>query len=407
MEVLHDVCCGLDVHKETVAACLRVGRTSKVQSFGTTTRELLRLSDWLREAGCVHVAMESTGVYWKPIFNILEGEFEVMLVNAKNIKAVPGRKTDVKDSEWIAQLLAHGLLQPSFVPERDQRELRELTRHRAKLVQQHTAVVNRIHKVLEDANIKLSCVASDIMGTSGRAMLAAIVSGNSDPVSLADMSLRTLRKKIPQLREALEGKVTEHHRFMLGELLGQLAYLEGAMVRVTDRIDELMRPFDEKVQLVNSVTGLGTYLTQSILAEIGVDMSQFPSARHLCSWAKICPGTNESAGKHKSSTTGKGNNWLKSALTQAAWVASKMKGTYLSALYHRIARRRGKRRAIVALAHAILAAIYYILRDNCQYEDLGADFFDKLSTDQVKRHMVRRLESLGFEVTLQPAASAA
>jgi transposase len=407
LEVLHEICCGLDIHKQTVAACLRRGRKSEVKTFGTSTRELLKLSDWLKEAGCTHVAMESTGVYWKLIFNILEGDFEMMLVNAKHIKAVPGRKTDVKDSEWIAQLLAHGLLQPSFVPERGQRELRELTRHRVKLIQQHSAVVNRVHKVLEDANIKLACVASDIMGVSGRAILEAIASGKTEPNSLADMSLRALRKRIPELREALEGRVTEHHRFMLRELLDQLKYLEGAIERASERIEEMMRPFVKEIELVNTVTGLGMQLTQQIISEIGVDMSQFPDERHLCSWAKICPGNNESAGKHKSGKTGRGNNWLKSALTQAAWVASKMKGTYLSALYHRIARRRGKKRAIVAVAHAILVAIYHILREKCPYEELGSDFFDRANVDRVKNQMVRRLESLGFCVTLEPTADVA
>jgi transposase len=404
LEVLHKNCCGLDIHKEKIAACLRQGRQSELRIFGTTTRQLLELSDWLRNAGCTHVAMESTGVYWKPIYNVLEDEFQVILVNAKHIKQVPGRKTDVKDSEWIAQLLQHGLLQPSFVPQRDLRESRDLTRHRAKLVQQQAAVVNRIHKVLEDANIKLASVASDIMGVSGRSMLEAMASGNTDPNSLAQMSLRALRKKIPELREALNGTLRDHHRFMIRELLDQIYFLEAAVERVTERIDKNIRPFDEPVQLVNTVTGLDTYVTQQILAETGTDMSQFPSERHICSWAKICPGNNESAGKHKSGKTGKGNNWLKSALTQAAWVASKMKGTYHYALYHRIARRRGKKRAIVAVAHAILVAIYHILRDMVPYKELGADFFDKINTEQVKNQMVRRLESLGFTVNLDSAA---
>lgn len=407
MDVLHEVCCGLDVHKAKIAACLRVSRQSEVRIFGTTTRELLELSDWLKNAGCTHVAMESTGVYWKPIYNILDGQFEVILVNAKHIKQVPGRKTDVKDSEWIAQLLQHGLLTPSFVPEKGLRELRDLTRHRAKLVQQHTAVVNRIHKLLEDANIKLATVASDIMGVSGRAMLEAIASGVVDPVILADLSVKSLRKKIPELQEALNGRINEHHRFMLRELLDQMYYLEGSLERVSERIDERTRPFEVLIQLVCTVSGVAKYVAQHILAEIGFDMGQFPSHRNLCSWAKICPGNNESAGKHKSGKTGKGNNWLKCALTQAAWAASKEKNTYMSAFYHRLVRRRGKKRAIVAVAHAILVAIYHVLSNECQYQELGPDFFDKINSEHIKNRMVSRLKSMGYAVSVEPIPEAA
>jgi len=407
MEVLHEICCGLDVHKQNVTACLRKGRESEVRTFKTVTRALLELYDWLSENKCAQVAMEATGVYWKPIYNILESGFHVMLVNAKHIKAVPGRKTDVKDAEWIAQLLQHGLLQASFVPRPDIREMRELTRHRTKLTQQRASVVNRIQKVLEDANIKLASVATDIPGKSGRAMLEAIVSGNSDPEVLAEMSLRSMRKKIPELREALYGRVVEHHRFMLRELLDQVDWLDAAIERASKRIEEKMHPFVEMLDKASTIPGVQTCVAQRVLAEIGPEMSQFPSERHLLSWAKLCPGNNESAGKHKSEKTGKGNNWLRGALVEAAWAAARTKGTYLSAVYHRIARRRGKNRAIVAVAARILVILYHIWRDGGVYQELGVDFFDKLNYEHLKKHLVRRLESLGLAVTLTETAAAA
>lgn len=407
MEVLYEICCGLDVHKESVTACLRKGRDSVTRTFKTVTRELLELYDWLSESGCTHVAMEATGVYWKPIYNILESGFHVMLVNAKHVKAVPGRKTDVKDAEWIAQLLQHGLLQPSFVPSFEIRQLRELTRHRTKLTQQRAAAANRIQKVLEDANIKLASVATDILGKSGRAMLEAIMSGNTNAEALAEMSLRSMRKKIPELREALYGRVMEHHRFMLRELLDQIDWLDAAVERVSKRIEEKMHPFDEMLDKASTIPGVQTCTAQRVLAEIGPAMNQFPSEKHLLSWAKICPGNNESAGKHKSEKTGKGNNWLRGALVEAARAAARTKGTYLSSFYHRIARRRGKNRAIVAVAARILVILYHIWRDGCVYEELGADFFDKLNYDHVKKHLIRRLESLGLTVSLTETAAAA
>lgn len=409
MEVMHEVCCGLDVHKQSITACLLKGKAAEVRTFGSVTKELLDLYDWLSDNQCRHIAMEATGVYWKPVYNILESGFELMLVNARYIKAVPGRKTDVKDAEWIAQLLQHGLLQPSFVPRSEIRELRELTRHRTKLVQQRSAVANRIQKVLEDANIKLASVATDVMGKSGRAMLDAMVAGNTDHEALAELSRMSLRNKIPQLREALRGRVTEHHRFMLRELLDQTDYLTAAIERVSKRIEEKMHPFDDKLDRGSSIPGVGKRSVEKVLSEIGPDMSQYKSDGHLLSWAKVCPGNNESAGKHKSEQTGRGNNWLRGALLEAAWGAVRVKGTYLSAFYSRIARRRGKNRAIMAVAAKILTIIYHIWRDGTTYRELGADFFDKLNYESLKKRLISRLESLDLDVqvTARPATTTA
>ncbi|HJW86106.1 MAG TPA: IS110 family transposase [Candidatus Brocadiaceae bacterium] len=406
MDSVYRCCCGLDVHKDTVAACLRkIGDDGKThiekRTYSTMTKELLALSDWMTSEGVTHVAMESTGVYWKPIWNILEGGFTVLLVNARHIKQVPGRKTDMKDCEWIAQLLQHGLLNASFVPPTPIRELRDLTRHRAKVIGEQATVANRIQKTLEDANIKLASVATDVMGVSGRAMLKAIISGQEDPKVLADLAQRRLRGKIPQLKLALEGRVTEHHRFMLGTLLDQCEYLESLVKRLDNRIEDVMRPFEESVELLKSIPGVEQRTAENLIAEIGNNMDQFPSAEHLASWAGMCPGNNESAGKRKSGKTPKGNRWLRRTLNQSAWAASHTKNTYLSAQYRRLASRRGKKRAIVAVGHTMLKIVYHMLKHKVSYHDLGNDYFDSFNSESLKRNLVKRLEKLGHKVILE------
>ncbi len=407
MDSIYRCCCGLDVHKDTVAACLRkIGDDGKThiekRTYSTMTKGLLALSDWMTSEGVTHVAMESTGVYWKPIWNILEGGFTVLLVNARHIKQVPGRKTDMKDCEWIAQLLQHGLLTSSFVPPTPIRELRDLTRHRVKVIGEQATVANRIQKMLEDANIKLASVASDVMGVSGRAMLKAIISGQEDPKVLADLAKRRLRGKIPQLKIALEGRVTEHHRFMLETLLDQWEYLESLVKRLDGRIEDIMRPFEESVELLKGIPGVEQRTAENLIAEIGNNMDQFPSAEHLASWAGMCPGNNESAGKRKSGTTPKGNRWLRRTLNQSAWAASHTKNTYLSAQYRRLASRRGKKRAIVAVGHTMLKIVYHMLKHKVSYHDLGNDYFDRLNSESLKRYLVKRLEKLGHKVVLEP-----
>lgn len=407
MDIINPCCCGLDVHKEKVVACLRkIGNDGKShnekRTYSTVTKELLALSDWMASEGVTHVAMESTGVYWKPIWNILEGGFTVLLVNARHIKQVPGRKTDMKDCEWIAQLLQHGLLNASFVPPTPIRELRDLTRHRAKVIGEQATVSNRIQKTLEDANIKLASVATDIMGVSGRTMLKAIISGQEDPKVLANLARRRLREKIPQLKLALEGRVTEHHRFMLETLLDQWEYLASLIKRLDDRIEDVMRPFEESVELLKTIPGVEQRTAENLVAEIGTNMDQFPSAEHLASWAGICPGNNESAGKRKSGTTPKGNRWLRRTLNQSSWAASHTKNSYLSAQYRRLASRRGKKRAIVAVGHTILKIGYHMLKHKVSYYELGNDYFDRLNSENLKRYLVKRLEKLGHKVTLEP-----
>jgi transposase len=409
MEVIHEVCCGLDVHKKSVTACvLRTnGRRRETRAFGTFTRELLELGDWLRACGVTHVAMESTGVYWKPVWNLLEGQFEVLLVNAQHIKAVPGRKTDQRDSEWIADLLQHGLLRASFVPPTPIRELRDLTRYRASLAQEINRIANRIQKVLEDANIKLASVATDTLGASGRAMLEAIVQGEQDSQRLAEMSRGLLRNKIPELREALQGRVTAHHRFLLRELLDHLYFVQSKMQRIEQEVAERLGPFQSEVARLCTIPGVDRVTAWGLLAEIGMSMKQFPDAQHLASWAGLCPGSHESAGKRKSGKIRKGNLWLRRCLCQGAWAVSTKKNNYLSALYRRLAVRRGSKRATIAVAHKLLVIAYYILRDGTCYNDLGADYFDRLNPEGLRRRLTRRLEGLGFKVTLEPSAQVA
>lgn len=397
---------GLDVHKKSISVCQREivndGRVQKnVQTFGTMTRELLELADWMKSKGITHVAMESTGVYWKPVWNILEGQFEVILVNAKHIKQVPGRKTDTKDCEWIAQLLQYGLLPKSFVPPKEIRELRDLTRHRAKLVSEKASVANRIQKVLEDANIKLASVATDILGVSGRKMLEAMVEGEENPDKLAEFAQRRLRDKIPELKMAMLGKITEHHRFMLKLLFQQLKDIEKIIEELNKRIEEQMSPFEKEVSLLDTIPGIDQIGAEAIIAEIGVNMEQFPSAAHLASWAGICPGNNESAGKQKSGKTPKGNRWLRRILGECGWAAGKTKDSYLSAQYHRLLPRRGKKRAIVAVGHTILTICYHMLKNNLDYRELGPEYFIRLDPEKHKKYHTKKLEMLGYKVTLE------
>lgn len=406
MEVVYPRCCGLDIHKNTIAACVLLANGSKkqrhLQRFGTVTSELRKLAQWLQEMEVVQVAMESTGVYWKPIWNILESEFELCLVNAQHIKNVPGRKTDLKDCEWIAELLQHGLLRASFVPERSLRQLRDLNRYRASLIGERNRVANRIQKVLEDANIKLASVASDVLGQSGRSMLQAMIAGESSPEKLAAMARGQLRKKRPALQLALEGNVEEHHRFWLQQLLDHLNFLEQKIAELEQEIGQRCDPYREAIERWDTIPGVDRITACSLVAEIGVRAEQFPSAHHLASWAGLCPGNDESAGKRRSGKTRKGDPWLRTVLCQAAWAASHTKRTYLSAQYHRIAAKRGRKRAIVAVAHSILIIAYHLLRRGEVYRDLGGDYFERLNPAGLTRYLVRRLQRLGHTVTLQP-----
>lgn len=405
MEAIFRCCAGLDVHSKTVAACVRriddLGKIHvEVRTFGTMTRDLLALCDWLIAEGVSHVAMESTGVFWKPVFNVLEEHFQILLVNARHVKNLPGRKTDVRDCEWIAQLLQCGLLRGSFIPPRAQRELRNLTRMRTKLTQQMASVANRIHKVLEDTNIKLGVVATDVLGVSGRKMITALIEGETDTAKMADMACGRLREKMPLLEQALVGKVTEHHQFLLKALMDQLIYLESQIERFNQRIEKASRPFEKAITTLIPIPGFDRMSAQNVIAEIGPDMKPFPTGAHLCSWAKICPGNNESAGKHKSGATGHGDRWLRAILVQIAWAASHKKQSYFQAQYRRLAGKRGKKRAIVAVAHSLLTVAYCMLRFDRKYQDLGANHFDRISRDRIRRYHIKRLESLGYKVEL-------
>lgn len=411
MDVLYPRCCGVDVHKKQVVACLLTpgpagARRKALRTFGTTTDELLRLVDWLQAAECTHVAMEATGVYWKPLYNLCEGLFIVIVANAQHIKAVPGRKTDVRDAEWIAALLQHGLLRPSYIPPRPQQELRELTRYRTTLLRERAAEVNRIQKVLEGANIKLASVASDVLGLSGRAMLEAIVAGTTDPAVLANLARGRLRDKRPALEQALGGRVRPHQRFLLAEQLCHIDALEESLQRVSAEIAERVRPFEAEIALLDTIPGVGRQGAEALLAEIGPDMSRFPSAHHLASWAGICPGNHESAGKRKSGKTRKGSPWLRSLLVEAAWGASPTKDTYLSAQYRRLAARRGRKKATFALGHSILVSAYHILSTRTPYADLGGTYFDERARTSIEHRLIRRLERLGLKVSVEPLTPA-
>jgi transposase len=412
MDPIYTNCCGLDVHKRSVHACVRRlderGLVhDEVRKFGTMTRDILALSRWLSGQEVTHVAMESTGVYWKPIYNILEGEFILLLVNARHVKNVPGRKTDVKDCQWLAQLLQCGLLNASFVPDKARREFRDLTRHRTQLTNERSAVANRIHKVLEDANIKLGAVATDILGKSGRDIIHALIKGQTGPEEMAELARRTLRAKIPRLCLALEGNVSDHHRFVLKQLMEHVDYLDSQIETFSERIEQLSRPFREAIEATARLPGFKTHGAQNVIAEIGCNMDQFPSAGHLCVWAGMSPGNNKTADKPKSGKTTKGSRWLRASLVQAAWAASHKKGSYFQARYRRLAPRRGKKRALVAVGHSLLISIFHVLKDKAEYKDLGGDFFDKLNSKRLVPYLVKRLKNLGYEVNLVPCENAA
>jgi transposase len=406
---MHERCAGLDVHQKTVVACVMTGvagqegKTER-KTFSTVTSDLTKLGDWLAEQGVTHVAMESSGVYWKPVWAILEGRFDLTLANAAHIKNVPGRKTDQKDAEWIAELLRHGLIRKSFVPPVAVQDLRELTRYRAQVTGERTAVGNRIRKLLEGANIKLGSVASDVMGVSGQRMLDAIVAGESDPHRLADLALGQLRKKYGRLVVALDGRLRDHHRRLLRLQLANWRFLDRLTEELDVEIDREIGPLRGAEELIATIPGISQLTARTVVAEIGSDMSQFPTTGDFSGWSGVCPGNNESAGKHYSGKTRKGNRWLKRALCQAAWAASHTRNTYFSAQFRRLAAKRGSKRAVVAVAHSILGAIYVMLKQGKSYQELGVDYFEKLHAEDFKRYLVRKLEAQGYKVTLDATA---
>lgn len=410
MELLHKRCAGLDVHKDTVVACARLTsrkRTRrKVETFSTTTEGLLALGDWLAELEVTHVVMESTGVYWKPVWHVLSGVVELTLANANEVKNLPGRKSDVNDAQWLADLLAHGLLKHSFVPEREVEELRQLTRTRKQLVGECTRHIQRIDKTLQDANIKLRSVLSRVLSETGREILKKMIKGEDDPKVLAALAKGTAKRKRPQLEKALRGFVNDHHRFLLRTELELVETLEKSIAQIEAKIDEVLLPFAKKeAELLLSMPGIGHMAARTIIAEIGIDMSQFPSAGHLVSWAGLCPRSDESAGKKRSTRIRKGNAWLKTLLVQCAWAAIRTKG-YLKSVYHRIRSRAGAMKAIIAVARKMLAAIYHMLSKKEEYKDLGEDFFEKRDRVRLLSKLTRRIERLGFGVELTPLAAA-
>jgi len=405
MEIIIEKGCGLDVHKGTVVACIMgTGIKKEIRTYRTVTNDLLRLKEWIQEAGITHVAMESTGVYWKPVFNILEDHFEVILVNARHVKNVPGRKTDVQDSEWLCRLLRSGLVSGSFIPPRDIRELRDLTRHKRKLIQAITAEKQRVEKVLEDANIKLASIASDTFGASGKRMIEELIKGELEPGGMAELSKGRLRQKRGDLKEALVGQVREHHKFMIKVSLKHIRAMEKILSDIERRIQEKIDyHYKEEYALLQTIPGVKGEAS-TLIAEMGVDMGRFPSEDHLSSWAGMSPGNNESGGKKKPGSTTYGNKCLKTMLTEFAWVASKTKGTYLRSKYHSLVGRRGKKKALVALGHKILIMCYHILKYRCAYKELGVDYLDQRRKDKIARSYIKRLNHLGYEVILQEAA---
>lgn len=412
MDVVYPHCAGLDVHKKTVVAAVRLVAGDEVvravRTFATTTAGLLELSAWLSEQGCTQVAMEATGVYWKPVWHILaDGSFTLLLANPAHVKNVPGRKTDVADAAWLAELLAHGLIRASFVPDEPTQELRALLRTRKQLVRETSGHVQRLQKTLEDANIKLDSVISDVLGVSGRAMIEALIAGESDPTALAALAQRGLKATPERLCAALRGRVTAHHRFLLRLHLQQIAALEQAIAAIDAEVAGHLAPFRTAVRLLTSIPGISALSAQVIVAEIGTDMSRFPTAGHLLSWAGLCPRNDESAGKRRSTRLRKGAPWLKTMLVQCAWAASRAKATYLQAQFHRLRGRRGAKKAVCAVAASMLTAVYHMLKDGTLYQDLGPDHFDRRSKEAQAQRLAKRLNSLGFAVTIEPLPQAA
>lgn len=410
MERMLERCAGLDVAKDELVACVRTpdsdgGRRQEVRTYPTFTSGLEGLADWLEAEGVTEVVMEATGQYWKPVWYVLEERgFELKLVNARHVKILPGRKTDVADAAWLAELLEHGLLRGSFIPPPAIRELRDLTRYRKRLVQAHSSECQRVQKTLEDAGIKLDSVASDVLGMSGRAMLKALVAGEREPKVLAEMAKGRLRPKIPQLREAMRGRFRDHHALLIRLALEHVEHLEAAIAALDDQVESVMAPFAEARDRLDTITGVGKRAAECIIAEIGTDMSVFPTAGHLASWAGLCPGNNVTGGKRRAGTTNKGNRWLGEILNQCAWAAAHSRNTYLSAQFWRLARRIGKKKAAVAVSHSILIIAWHLLTEGCDYDDLGGDYFVKRDADRARQRALAQLEALGYRVTLQSAA---
>lgn len=408
METTVARCAGIDVHQGTMVVTVRLpraegGREVTTHTFGTMTTDLLAIRDWLQTCAVTHVAMESTGIYWRPLYYVLEDHFTLLLVNMHHLKHVPGRKSDVRDSEWLAQLLECGLLRSSLVPPQPIRDLRDLTRYRKRQIEDRAQEVNRLCRLLEDAGIKLASVATDVMGVSGRAMMAALLQGQSDPAALADLARGRLRRKLPALREALQGRFRAHHAFLLTQILAKVDFLEEAIERLTTEIDEHLRPFEADIARLMTIPGVARRNATTIFAETGGDMTRFPTAAHLCSWGAICPGQNESGGKRHTGKLRDGNRYLRGALLEAALAATRARGTALQGRYSRVKRHRGHKKAVVATAHQILEITYYLLRDKVPYRELGADYFDRRDRERTLRRNVKQLEALGFKVTLEAA----